>query len=137
MTQNHEASGPYKLREAVCINDATVVSGRNRGRRIGIPTINIKLDDIPRSLQHGIYACRVRVAGTTYNGALHYGPRPVFNDTETLEVHIIDSVIHAVPHTIDIEIIGFIREVADFHSTEALLKRIQEDVTIARGMLHS
>lgn len=127
----------HRLRPAVIITDAKVISGAGRGKGLGIPTINIDLSAVPDKLAHGIYACRITVDKKIHMGAMHYGPRPVFKDTETFEVHIIDETVDVVPETVDIEIIGFIRPVQDFSSAEALVERIQKDIEEARGMLSS
>lgn len=119
----------------VTINDARVIPGRGRGKGLGVPTINIDLSVVPKDLSHGIYACRITLAGKTYDGAMHYGPRPVFRDGVAFEVHILDETPGDIPASVDIEIVGFIRTIADFASPEALVARIQKDIEEARGML--
>lgn len=119
----------------IVMKGARIVSGAGRGKNLGIPTINIDLSAVPPDLAHGIYACRITLAGRTYKGAMHYGPRPVFKDSEACEVHIIDETVDEVPETADIEIVGFIRDVANFPSPEALVERIGKDIEEARGML--
>ncbi len=68
-------------------------------------------------------------------GAMHYGPRPVFKDSVSLEVHVLDAHLASVPSSIDVEIIGRIRDVENFESPEALTLRIRKDIQEARGML--
>lgn len=133
MTQKNVPPG--KLAKSVHIRDAKTIPGRGRGRGLGVPTINIDLSAVPENLLHGIYACRITLDGKTYLGAMHYGPRPVFKDTEAFEVHIIDEAVESVPATATIEIVGYIREIADFESPEALVQRIEKDIFDARGML--
>lgn len=117
------------------IKNAAVVGGRGRGKTIGIPTINIDPANAPEELKCGIYACFVTINGTKFKGAMHYGPRPVFKDTETLEIHILDAAPADIPATVDIDIIGRIRDVEDFATPEALTERIQGDIAEARAML--
>lgn len=128
---------PGKLPRSVTIRDAKTVPGRGRGKGLGIPTINIDLEAVPRDLSHGIYACRITLFGKTYKGAMHYGPRLVFKDTTAFEVHIIDDIVEKVSETADIEIVGYIRPVLDFPSPDALIDRIQQDIKEARGMLEA
>lgn len=66
---------------------------------------------------------------------MHYGERPVFSDTEALEVHVIDQVITSTPESVDIEIVGFLRGVENFTDVTALQDAIGRDVEAARGML--
>lgn len=114
-----------------------VIEGSKRGRNIGMPTINVDPSGAPKNLQHGVYACFVILDHTKLMGALHYGLRPVFNDSLSLEVHVLDTVIKTVPPSIKIQIIGRIRDVTHFPSKEQLLLQIQKDITEVRGMLQS
>lgn len=116
---------------------ARTVRGAGRGRGLKVPTINMDLSDAPKSLEHGIYVCRVGLDGKSYDGALHYGPRLVFNDSESLEVHVLDSHIDDVPERIDIVILARIRDVRDFPDAEALKAAIADDIRITRGILAS
>lgn len=124
-----------RLPKPVLIRSAKVIPGRGRGKIMGIPTINLEPEAAPPTLKPGIYAAHATIAGKTYMGALHYGPRPAFRDTRSLEVHIIDGTPPENLESLDLEIIGWIREIADFPSIDALIKCIQEDIEIARGML--
>lgn len=126
---------PHRLEQTISIRGAKTVPGRGRGKGLGIPTINLDLASVPSDLAHGIYACRITLDQKTFMGAMHYGPRPVFRDSLAFEVHIIDETIDTVPACADIDIIGYIRPVLDFPSTEALLERISTDIDEARGML--
>ncbi len=123
------------LAPPIVLKQANVITGRSRGRRIGIPTINLELANLPKELKLGIYACWIMINDKKYRGAMHYGLRPVFKDTETLEVHILDETIMDEPKTVDLEIVGFIRDVEDFPSPEALVERIRRDIEEARLML--
>ncbi len=102
---------------------------------MGIPTLNIALTSAPKTLAHGIYACLISFGGKTYQGAMHFGPRPVFKDTDALEVHVLDSIIDQPPVSVDLDIIGKIREVKDFPNAEALKEAIAQDIAAARAML--
>lgn len=132
-----EKTSPHRLPEPILIESALVVRGRGRGKAIGIPTINLELAAAPAGMRHGIYAATVRVGHEEYMGAVHFGSRPVFRDSEALEVHIIDEVIAEAPPTIDLTIIGFLREVGDFTSVDQLVRSIQGDIATARAMLQN
>ena len=126
---------PHRLPEAIRITDAKTEAGRARGRDIGFPTINVSISPLRGKIPHGIYACRISFGGKSYPGAMHYGDRPVFMDSETLEVHVIDEVITATPKTVDIEVVGFLRGVENFPDIRSLQDAIRRDVEAARGML--
>ncbi len=126
---------PHRLDKPIAIRGARAMPGRGRGKGLGIPTINIDLGAVPQSLTHGIYACRITLDARTYDAAMHFGPRPVFQDSLAFEVHIIDETIDTVPASADIDIIGYIRPVLNFPSPKALVDRIKKDIVVARGML--
>jgi FAD synthase len=129
-------SQPTLLPQPVLLRRVEVIPGRGRGRTIGIPTINVSLASVPENLKRGIYACKIILGDLVYPGALHYGPRPAFHDTETMEIHVIDETIVVVPTTVDLEITGFIRGVENFTDTEALKEAIRGDIQVARAMLN-
>ncbi len=116
---------------------ASVVRGAGRGRTIGSPTLNLELADIPDALEEGIFACFVTLgdAGSPLPAAVHYGPRPVFQDSKTFEAHILDSTIDRAPERVQVEVIAYLRDVRDFASKELLMEQIQADVVTTRGIL--
>ncbi|HRH93886.1 MAG TPA: riboflavin kinase, partial [Candidatus Peribacteria bacterium] len=116
---------------------ARTVHGSGRGRGLKVPTINMDLTDVPEGFTHGVYVCRVSIGGKQYDGALHFGPRPVFKDSESLEVHILDAVLSDVPERIEVHVLARIRDVKDFPGKDALLDAIADDIRITRGILKS
>ncbi|OGJ58422.1 hypothetical protein A2635_02685 [Candidatus Peribacteria bacterium RIFCSPHIGHO2_01_FULL_51_9] len=116
---------------------AYVVTGAGRGKKIGTPTLNVNLDDVPKKLKEGIYACRVQWKvgdGRWADAVLHYGPRPVFKDSLSCEVHILDEHIEHSPDMITIDIMKYLRPVLDFPSPQALKKQIEKDIEEARNI---
>ena len=107
---------------------ARVIPGAGRGGRLGVPTLNLNLDDVPKDLPHGIYACRVGAL----LGALHYGPRPVFDDSVSCEVHLIDTVVAIPPTEVKVEIVQRLRDIKNFDSEEDLIWQMNEDIRSAR-----
>ena len=66
---------------------------------------------------------------------MHYGPRPVFQDSSSCEVHLLDETIVKAPKEVTVEVVHRIRNVRDFPSVVALMREIEEDITAARGIL--
>ena len=130
-----EQEFPHRPPKPVQISHARVVKGRGRGKEIGVPTINVETSAVPTDLPRGIYACRITMNRKSFPGALHYGPRPAFNDTETMEIHVIDEDVKSVPQTVDLELIRYIRPVQDYQNLEDLLNAIKRDIDAARGIL--
>lgn len=108
------------------------IKGKGRGRKIGIPTVNL---EIPKNfrLQTGVYAARVSAEDKTYKGALHFGPVPVFNDAaESLEVYLLDIETDFLPDLFEkkirVEIVKKIRNIKNFPTPKAMVERIQRDI---------
>ena len=123
-------SSPIKIR-------AKVVEGPGRGRRLGIPTINLD-PQAAGILEEGIWVCQA-LFPQAFWGVLHFGPRPVFNEEEkTLEVYLFDFDKNLqVPLHLDLEVFDYIREVADFESPKKLIERIEEDIRVAKQKIKS
>lgn len=68
-------------------------------------------------------------------GAMHYGPRPVFNDDVSWEVHVLDRTIETPPETVTVTILERLREVRDFPSKEELMAQIGTDIEQVRAIL--
>lgn len=103
---------------------------------MGSPTLNLALEDLPAALQEGIYACTVAFDGSGQLPAvMHYGPRPVFKDARSCEIHVLDTAIPSPPTSLAVTVAGRIRDVRNFPDAAALQERIREDIKIARGIL--
>ncbi len=112
-----------------------VIHGDKRGRELGFPTANLRLDP-SCGLKHGIYAVRVDVAGKRYDGVASFGRRPMFDDgAPLLEVFLFDFDGDLYGYTIDIAFIGWIRHEQKFESIEALKRHMMGDAAQARDAL--
>ncbi|MDO8469279.1 MAG: riboflavin kinase [Candidatus Peribacter sp.] len=114
---------------------ARVVKGAGRGRTIGSPTLNLALHDVPRRLENGIYACRVSWNRQSYSAAMHCGPRLVFRDSATCEVHVIDHAIRRSPLHVQVMIVKRLRSIRNFRTVAALKRQIQRDIEKTRKVL--
>ena len=116
-----------------------VIHGEKRGRDLGYPTANIRLDK-DCGLRHGIYAVRVgRGEGrgaTRIDGVASFGRRPTFdNGAPLLEIFLFDFKGDLYGQRLDVAFIGFIREEAKFDSIDALIRQMDDDSIRARGQL--
>jgi riboflavin kinase/FMN adenylyltransferase len=112
-----------------------VIHGEKRGRDLGYPTANIRLDK-NCSLKHGIYAVRVGRNGERLDGVASFGRRPTFdNGAPLLEVFLFDFKDDLYGAELDVAFISFIREELKFNSIDALVARMNEDSARARADL--
>lgn len=114
---------------------ARTVSGRGRGKDLGIPTYNIDLQDVPKGLPEGIFAGSAEIEGKRYIAAIHYGPRPVFKDTTAFEVHLLDNAPERTPEKLVISLHERLRDVQDFPSAEEMLVQISQDIAATRAIM--
>jgi len=115
---------------------APVVPGAGRGKQLGAPTINVDPQSIPSGVREGIYAGYLIWGGQHLPAAIHYGPRPVFHDSISFEIHTLDSLpFNVVPPTVEIKLVSHLRDVRDFPSPEALMTQIRADIAACRAIL--
>ena len=120
---------------------AKIIRGAGRGKTLGYPTLNLALEDIPDGLEEGIYAVRARVgeSETLLPAVMHYGARPVFEDTRSCEIHILGKIPNSqfpIPNILTVEVVQWLREVRDFESEESLKEQIAKDIAKAQTLLH-
>ncbi|MBT7928341.1 hypothetical protein HN682_00290, partial [Candidatus Peregrinibacteria bacterium] len=106
-------------------------------KELGIPTINVNMAAVPEEMDDGIYACLVKVCDddNIYIGVMHYGDRPVFNDTRACEIHLLDSYLESLPKEITITVMQYLREVQNFKGPEELKNQIEQDIEACRMIL--
>lgn len=109
-----------------------VQRGRGRGAMLGFPTLNINPENIPESVQGGVYSCRCKIADKYFNGIMHFGRKKTFNESESCEIHFFNfSENITVGEKIECEIFNRIRRVKKFKNAAGLKKQIKQDIKIA------
>jgi riboflavin kinase/FMN adenylyltransferase len=116
-----------------------VVHGEKRGRDLGYPTANLRLDK-NCGLKHGIYAVRVGLGAgkdqVRVEGVASFGRRPTFdNGAPLLEVFLFDFRDDLYGKSLDVAFIGFIRDELKFDSIDALIRQMDDDSDRARARL--
>lgn len=112
-----------------------VVHGDKRGRELGFPTANLRLDPAC-GLKHGVYAVRVGIGGKRYDGVANFGRRPMFDSgVVLLEVFLFDFDADLYGVTLDVAFLHWIRPELAFDSVDDLIRRMDEDCGLARAAL--
>ena len=110
-----------------CIS-GKVIKGERRGRKIGFPTCNIRLNDykIPKK---GVYSVIVETSQFKKKGIANIGYRPTFNGQSLLlEVNIFGINKNLYNKLIEVKFIKFIRPEKKFKNLEQLKRQIKIDV---------
>ena len=108
-----------------------VIKGQRRGRKIGFPTCNLKLNDyvVPK---RGVYAVKVKSNNFYKNGIANVGYRPTFNGQKLLlETNIFGNNKNLYNKVIGIKFKKFIRPEKKFRNLKYLKKQIKLDITQA------
>ena len=115
-----------------CI-EGKVISGEKRGRKIGFPTCNLKLNNyvIP---QPGVYAVIVSGNNFAKKGITNIGFRPTFNGQSLLlETNIFGINKNLYNKVINVHFKKFIRKEKKFQNIEELKKQIKIDIQKAKN----
>lgn len=114
----------------------TVVHGNGRGKGLGFPTANLRLDgDAPRD---GVYSAWVRVADEGwYQATVSVGDNPTFRNVESrrMECHIHDLARDLYGERVEVEIVAFLREMVAFSGAEELIEQTARDIVVSRSLL--
>ena len=129
-----------------------VVKGVGRGRKLGFPTINLKVEPEKLLPRFGVYAGKVSVAQSeendfalrtshfaqnSWDAAAYIGQRPTFGETEpVVEAYLLDFN-GTVPEgtKVALELIAFVRPDQKFDSADALVAQMSRDVQVVREKL--
>tara|TARA_B110000881_G_scaffold218222_1_gene237303 strand:+ start:1777 stop:2685 length:909 start_codon:yes stop_codon:yes gene_type:complete len=114
-----------------CI-EGVVIKGEQRGRLIGFPTCNLKLNNyiVPRL---GVYSVEVSVSKYKKRGIANIGYRPTFKGSDLLlEVNIFGIQANLYKKPMKVSFIKFLRPEKKFNDINQLKIQIQKDIIKAK-----
>lgn len=115
---------------------AKVIQGKQIGRKLGFPTINLDKPTILQGQKEGVYACLVKIEDEIHKGILYYGPRLILKEKENiLEIYLFDFDKDICDQTISFQLKNYIREVKDFPDFEEFKKQLILDCSRTREIL--
>lgn len=107
---------------------STVVSGHQRGRLIGAPTINQHFDKNFVLPKKGVYASVTVVDNTEYPSVTNIGLRPSFeNEDFRSETCILGFSGDLYGQDIEVRLLEYLRDEIKFESMEKLSEQIEKD----------
>lgn len=115
---------PYSL-------NGVVQQGRQLGRTIGFPTINVPFPGSKAQMPFGVYSVNVEIEGDCFKGILNYGIKPTVADDlpqPLLEVNIFDFNKNVYNKPAKINLLKWIREERKFDSLDELKIQIEKDL---------
>lgn len=114
--------------------EGIVIDGYKRGKELGYPTANLKLDsDLKLIPQIGIYAVSVEINNELFYGMMSIGYNPTVSSEKklNLEVNIFDFDKNIYGERIKINFIDYIRKEIKFDSLNELKLELTKDKEIA------
>ena len=117
--------------------EGIVERGRQLGRTIGFPTLNIAWTPELKP-RFGVYAVKVLdSAGKAFNGVANFGVRPTVESSgkPLLEVHLLDETSLAYGDKVRINWLHFLRAESKFGTLDELKRQIVLDTEKAREIL--
>jgi riboflavin kinase/FMN adenylyltransferase len=108
--------------------EGTVQPGRQLGRTIGFPTLNLGWDPELKPA-YGVYAVEVSHGGERVPGVANYGLRPTVEQTNRplLEVHQLESPVPAYGDKVTVHWLQFLRPESKFGNMEDLRRQVEKD----------
>jgi len=116
-----------------------VITGDKRGRELGFPTANLKVENNDKLLPSiGIYAVEIIVKEKKHFGLLSVGKRPTFYDSGDLvpEVYIYDFDENIYDEFVTVNVVERIRGEEKFSSADELIKQMNNDKKIGIEILN-
>jgi riboflavin kinase/FMN adenylyltransferase len=114
-----------------------VIHGDKLGKTIGFPTANLQVEEAYKLIPgDGVYAVRVDIDGTGYNGMLNIGYRPtVDGQNRKIEVHILDFDKTIYGKKIGIVFVRKIRDEKKFKTLNDLKSQLENDKSVISEIL--
>lgn len=112
-----------------------VLHGKQLGRTLSFPTINLSPDADKLLPKHGVYCTKVTIRNKEYTGITNVGLRPtVDQDTRSnVETHLLSCNENLYGENATVSFCHFLREEQCFSSTEELKKAMEEDLRRCKG----
>lgn len=109
--------------------EGTVVHGDARGRTLGFPTANIKVDLAARLPRTGVYAVKIKVAHEWYLGMAQIGRNITFEPDRdvTVEVNILDFEQDIYGERVRVQWYHYLRDEVKFTGVDDLITQLTLD----------
>ena len=115
-----------------------IIHGDARGRKLGFPTLNVKIPEGKLALSNGVYAVNAVIDGVRYASVTNVGVRPTFGLEDkgvVAEAFLLNAAGNFYGENAKLEFIEMLREERRFDSAEALKEQISRDIGQAEKIL--
>ncbi len=113
-----------------------VIHGSGRGRELGYPTANLRLEADYVLPRRGVYAGYVKHSGEKYRAAANFGENPTFSEENfRIEIYILDLDEDLYGKRLSFCPVEFIRPEKKFNSIKRLRRTIESDILYTKKVL--
>jgi riboflavin kinase / FMN adenylyltransferase len=113
--------------------EGRVMAGDQRGRKLGFPTANLRVQPEQAMPKDGIYVSVTHCQGKQYNSVTNIGVRPTFDGMKRLiETYILDFNENIYRKKLKIDLIQRLRDEMKFNHKEELITQMRVDVARAK-----
>ena len=125
---------PYKIM-------GTVVHGRQIGRRIGFPTVNLMPEADKLLPPNGVYLARMECEKGIFWGLTNVGVKPTVETAEnppmSVETYLYDFAADIYDHFVTLQLLSFIRKEQKFDGLDGLKAQLEKDILAGRELLQN
>lgn len=114
-----------------------VLHGKQLGRTLGFPTMNLIPPEEKLLPAYGVYLTKTKVDGLWYDGITNIGIRPTvdYNERVSVETHLFSYEGDLYGKRVEVQFLEFLRPEQKFSDVEQLKNAIHEDFVKAKGVL--
>lgn len=106
--------------------------GNELGRKMNMPTANLRVEKDKKLLPYGVYATKVKIRGKEYNSVTNIGKKPTVGEYAAgVETYIMDFCEDIYGENIQVFFYEFIRPEKKFNSMEELQAQLEKDKNTA------
>lgn len=118
-----------KLLDRPPVYSSETIPGSGRGKKMGFPTVNLRLDERLVIPEEGIYAGMYKLKGKTGKTAVYIGRRPTFGEEKlSMEAYLLGEELEERPERLTVGLVERIRPDKKFSGEEELKKWMEKDV---------
>ena len=114
-----------------------VVKGHSRGKELGFPTANLKINEDKITPKNGVYLVKSIIDNQDFYGMMNIGYNPTFNNkSKKIETHFFNLNKNLYGKIIKIELLEYIREEKRFETIDELIQRLKLDREKCLKLIH-
>ncbi|MHB8512969.1 MAG: bifunctional riboflavin kinase/FAD synthetase [Actinomycetota bacterium] len=118
--------------------EGVVEHGAKRGKGLGFPTANLRIEHKMAIPKIGVYAGWLIIDGARHPAVVNVGLNPTFETRQTpiVEAHVLDFDGDLYGKTVELEFTHRLRDELRFDGPDPLIKAIEDDIARARQLLN-